>query len=359
MTLISGVAGLEHLERPDYLSQVERLNTNRRQLASAPRQLLTQHRQRGPHHRVRRAARHRVALAAAGAARRRAAAGRRPDRQADHPPGRRRHGPRPAAGRACCSACRTDAGAAGEIRAYGLAADARRPGTRELIAGDRPAQPPRGDAGLRRAGRSAGRSTRSALMGAIAFVVVRASEHAISLGTVLMAVSLIRRSRVQLASAAATLGRAGRRPWPPPTGCSGSRTTPPPRPPAPASQPAPERRCARASSCATSRFAYPGTERPVLDDFSVRLPAGSTVALVGENGSGKTTLIKLLLGMYRPTPGTITVDGRPLADIDPAPGARAAPPRSRTSPASTCARSSRSAWPTCRPSTTSRPRSPR
>src|SRR6201999_3030760 len=42
MTLISGVPGLEHLERPEYLSQVERLNTNRRQLASAPRQLLTQ-----------------------------------------------------------------------------------------------------------------------------------------------------------------------------------------------------------------------------------------------------------------------------------------------------------------------------
>ena len=41
ITLISGVTGLEHLERPEYLSQVERLNTNRRQLASAPRQLLS------------------------------------------------------------------------------------------------------------------------------------------------------------------------------------------------------------------------------------------------------------------------------------------------------------------------------
>src|SRR6201992_529491 len=39
--LISGVPGLEHLERPDYLTEVERLNANRRQLAAAPRQLLS------------------------------------------------------------------------------------------------------------------------------------------------------------------------------------------------------------------------------------------------------------------------------------------------------------------------------
>src|ERR1700685_3602373 len=39
--LISGVPGLEHLERPDYLAQVEQLNAGRRKLAAAPRQLLT------------------------------------------------------------------------------------------------------------------------------------------------------------------------------------------------------------------------------------------------------------------------------------------------------------------------------
>jgi ATP-binding cassette subfamily B protein len=45
------------------------------------------------------------------------------------------------------------------------------------------------------------------------------------------------------------------------------------------------------------------------------LPAGATVALVGENGAGKTTLVKLLTAMYRPSAGRITVDGVPLASI--------------------------------------------
>jgi hypothetical protein len=56
-------------------------------------------------------------------------------------------------------------------------------------------------------------------------------------------------------------------------------------------------------------FAYPGTDRVVLGDVDLRLPAGSTVAIVGENGAGKTTLVKLLLRFYEPTAGRITVDG--------------------------------------------------
>jgi ATP-binding cassette subfamily B protein len=64
-------------------------------------------------------------------------------------------------------------------------------------------------------------------------------------------------------------------------------------------------------------FAYPGTGRPVLSDLTVTLAAGSTVALVGENGSGKTTLVKLLLGMYQPDQGRIEVDGTPLTALDP------------------------------------------
>jgi ATP-binding cassette subfamily B protein len=62
-------------------------------------------------------------------------------------------------------------------------------------------------------------------------------------------------------------------------------------------------------------FAYPGTEREILRDVSLRLPAGSVVALVGENGAGKTTLVKLLSRMYVPTAGRISVDGIPLTDV--------------------------------------------
>jgi ATP-binding cassette subfamily B protein len=65
-------------------------------------------------------------------------------------------------------------------------------------------------------------------------------------------------------------------------------------------------------------FTYPGTDRPVLEDFDLEIPAGSTVALVGENGAGKSTLVKLLCGLYRPTRGRILVDGRDLAELDPA-----------------------------------------
>jgi len=60
-------------------------------------------------------------------------------------------------------------------------------------------------------------------------------------------------------------------------------------------------------------FAYPGTDRLVLDDVCLDLPAGTVVAIVGENGAGKTTLVKLLCKLYEPTSGRILVDGVPLA----------------------------------------------
>ena len=63
-------------------------------------------------------------------------------------------------------------------------------------------------------------------------------------------------------------------------------------------------------------FAYPGTDRLVLDDVSLELPAGAVVAVVGENGAGKTTLVKLLCKLYEPTSGRILVDGRPLDRMD-------------------------------------------
>ena len=60
-------------------------------------------------------------------------------------------------------------------------------------------------------------------------------------------------------------------------------------------------------------FAYPGTERLVLEDVNLHLTPGSVVAIVGENGAGKTTLVKLLCGLYRPACGRILVDGIELA----------------------------------------------
>jgi ATP-binding cassette subfamily B protein len=56
-------------------------------------------------------------------------------------------------------------------------------------------------------------------------------------------------------------------------------------------------------------FSYPQAgAAPALRDVNLTLPAGSTVAIVGENGAGKTTLVKLLCGFYRPTTGRILVD---------------------------------------------------
>ncbi len=59
-------------------------------------------------------------------------------------------------------------------------------------------------------------------------------------------------------------------------------------------------------------FAYPGTERLVLEDVNLELPAGAVVAVVGENGAGKSTLVKLLAKLYEPTSGHILVDGSDL-----------------------------------------------
>ena len=63
-------------------------------------------------------------------------------------------------------------------------------------------------------------------------------------------------------------------------------------------------------------FRYPGTDTDVLHDVDLDLPAGASVAIVGQNGAGKTTLVKLLCRFYAPTSGTITVDGVDLQALD-------------------------------------------
>ena len=64
-------------------------------------------------------------------------------------------------------------------------------------------------------------------------------------------------------------------------------------------------------------FMYPGADRLALSDIDLSIRPGERIALVGENGAGKTTLVRLLLGLYQPTHGTITVDGVDLVRIHP------------------------------------------
>ncbi len=63
-------------------------------------------------------------------------------------------------------------------------------------------------------------------------------------------------------------------------------------------------------------FRYPGTDKPVLADINLTLPAGAVIALVGENGAGKSTLVKLLCKFYLPDAGRILIDEQPLSSID-------------------------------------------
>jgi ABC-type multidrug transport system fused ATPase/permease subunit len=62
-------------------------------------------------------------------------------------------------------------------------------------------------------------------------------------------------------------------------------------------------------------FAYPGGA-PVLEHFDLTIPAGSSLAIVGQNGAGKTTLAKLLCRLYDPQEGRIEADGIDLRDLD-------------------------------------------
>ena len=64
-------------------------------------------------------------------------------------------------------------------------------------------------------------------------------------------------------------------------------------------------------------FAYPAApDRPVLKALDLEIPAGSSLAIVGQNGAGKTTLAKLLCRLYDPQSGAIEVDGTDLRDLD-------------------------------------------
>lgn len=63
-------------------------------------------------------------------------------------------------------------------------------------------------------------------------------------------------------------------------------------------------------------FRYPGTERPALDNVSLRIPAGSMIGIVGRSGSGKSTLAALLQGLHFTGEGAVRFDGHNVRDID-------------------------------------------
>jgi len=308
--LISGVPTLEHLERPDYLAQVERLNSGRRQLASAPRQILSN---------VSMVARIIVLLILLGSVSPwllllpvTAAPPLIADRAAKKIT-KKAEDDMAADRRLANMVFDISAApwASGELRSYGLA-----PRLKSLHASLTGSLNRRAAREARKvlAVQSAGWLLyATGLMAAIAFVVIRASDGLISLGTVLMAVSLIRRSRAQLASTASvsagmisTLATADRLLWLEDHHAAAVASA--------GTAQAPD----RLRSAITIRdlsFTYPGTERAVLSALNLTFPAGATVAIVGENGSGKSTLVKLLLGMYQPTSGAILIDGAPLASI--------------------------------------------
>ncbi|GAB3981835.1 ABC transporter ATP-binding protein [Plantactinospora veratri] len=64
-------------------------------------------------------------------------------------------------------------------------------------------------------------------------------------------------------------------------------------------------------------FRYPGGATAALGPIDLRLPAGATVAVVGDNGAGKSTLVALLAGLYPPSTGQITFGGQDLAQVEP------------------------------------------
>ena len=63
-------------------------------------------------------------------------------------------------------------------------------------------------------------------------------------------------------------------------------------------------------------FKYPGTDRMILDNISIKIKAGEHLSIVGLNGAGKTTFIKLLCRLYDPTEGEILVNGVNIKEYD-------------------------------------------
>jgi ATP-binding cassette subfamily C protein LapB len=66
------------------------------------------------------------------------------------------------------------------------------------------------------------------------------------------------------------------------------------------------------------KFAYPQRTDNALEGMSLRIAAGERVALIGRVGSGKSTMLRLMMGLYQPTAGSVLLDGIDLRQLDPA-----------------------------------------
>jgi ATP-binding cassette, subfamily B, bacterial len=88
-----------------------------------------------------------------------------------------------------------------------------------------------------------------------------------------------------------------------------------PAAPAPAAEGSAEGLPSRALRFEGVHFAYPGAPRPVLAGVDLEIPAGTSLALVGQNGAGKSTLVSLLGRQRDATAGRITVDGVDVCDL--------------------------------------------
>jgi len=76
------------------------------------------------------------------------------------------------------------------------------------------------------------------------------------------------------------------------------------------------RRPTLASACELRHVSFSYGRGPVLTDVTLQIPAGRITTLVGQSGSGKTTIADLLLGLYAPGEGAVTIDGVDLQDLD-------------------------------------------
>jgi ATP-binding cassette, subfamily B, bacterial len=155
----------------------------------------------------------------------------------------------------------------------------------------------------------------AAFVAGIAGVVIGSTRGTVTVGSVVLAVTLLQRAQLQVGQAAATVGqllttaRTARRllwleDYAAADRAARGQAAPPPA------------RLRHGITLQNVSFGYPPDGAAVLDGIDLHLPAGAAVALVGENGAGKTTLVKLLTGMYQPTSGEVLVDGHPLSGID-------------------------------------------